>query len=255
LRQNQFSPKAGAALGIFFVTLHCYHTDRLFTFEKASEQYCQCEFMEICLLSAVIGLASVRKNTERVPLPKSDAEDTRDSGFLSRDQTEEWKGWMQCIVPLVSLYRCIQDSLDIQARKNSGCIISFHDGMRTYRLLSSLWKLPIKTCGQGCSTHQPIHLCPSIRDAYRLPVLLAICRAATILSIVALPVFFFCIQPFRTNNSYNVFHPHISRIPILSFVILRNSHVTSATQTLTTSIVDGLSLLVNQTVNVRARAD
>lgn len=117
-----------------------------------------------------------------------------------------------------------------------------------------------------------------------------------------------------TKNSCNVFHPHISFIPILSFIILRNSHVqlrsihsaafawlgcisletyvlqyqiwlagdlfgllslgpygrgvdaviltplflwmgwnvAGPTQTLTTSIVDGASLLINQAVNGRA---
>lgn len=101
LGANQFSPNTGTDVCIFFfATLNCYQTDRLLTFEKANKQYYPHEFLGVCLLSAMIGRASVRKNTDRVPLSRSDVEDTRDSGFLSRNQTEEWKGWMQCIVLL-----------------------------------------------------------------------------------------------------------------------------------------------------------
>lgn len=71
---------------IFGSTLtYCYVADRTSLFSKASKQFWISDFVIMTVLSLILGLVTLRK---------SDSE----QGFMGRDQSNEWKGWMQIMV-------------------------------------------------------------------------------------------------------------------------------------------------------------
>ncbi|KAK9374142.1 10 TM acyl transferase domain found in Cas1p-domain-containing protein [Lipomyces chichibuensis] len=71
---------------IFATTLtYCYIADRTSLFNKASKQFVSSNFTILTLVTAVVGLLTIRR---------SDSE----QGFMGRDQSNEWKGWMQVMI-------------------------------------------------------------------------------------------------------------------------------------------------------------
>lgn len=103
------------ALIIFVLVIcYCYLADRTQFFEKAQKHFQLTEFYTGCLVASAIGLISIR----RINLPRSSIFGphrpvgsgpikTHTVGplprlmgwnFLSRDQTDEWKGWMQALI-------------------------------------------------------------------------------------------------------------------------------------------------------------
>jgi hypothetical protein len=68
-----------------FAITFCYFTDRTSLFLKESKQFDPLVFGVIMLVALVAGLATMSK-------PE------KDLGFLNRDQTDEWKGWMQLAI-------------------------------------------------------------------------------------------------------------------------------------------------------------
>ncbi|KAK9325001.1 10 TM acyl transferase domain found in Cas1p-domain-containing protein [Lipomyces orientalis] len=71
---------------IFATTLtYSYVGDRTSLFNKASKQFLASEFTIMTLATVVVGLLTIRR---------SDSE----QGFMGRDQSNEWKGWMQIMV-------------------------------------------------------------------------------------------------------------------------------------------------------------
>ncbi|KAK7203988.1 10 TM acyl transferase domain found in Cas1p-domain-containing protein, partial [Myxozyma melibiosi] len=71
---------------IFATTLtYCYVADRTSLFIKASKQFWAEDFAIMTGLSLLLGVVTLRK---------SDSE----QGFMGRDQSNEWKGWMQIMV-------------------------------------------------------------------------------------------------------------------------------------------------------------
>ncbi|KAM3506266.1 hypothetical protein MY11210_007618 [Beauveria gryllotalpidicola] len=83
-----------------FVTalLACFLADRTQVFAKGSKEFVGSELAILLLLAAVAGSISIRRMK---PL-RSDAsirpEKLEDAAPLSRDQTDEWKGWMQAAI-------------------------------------------------------------------------------------------------------------------------------------------------------------
>ncbi|TAQ87870.1 hypothetical protein B7494_g3802 [Chlorociboria aeruginascens] len=99
LRIGPFLPHAEvfAALTIFtLVICFCFYADRTQLFEKGHKQFQKRDFLLACLAVAFAGLFSVRKNrgVTKVEAPLRLPEHR----FLSRDQTDEWKGWMQFFI-------------------------------------------------------------------------------------------------------------------------------------------------------------
>lgn len=59
-----------------------YMADRTGFWLKEQKQFDPWIFGSLCFASLVVGLATVKRAD-------------KDMGFLNRDQTDEWKGWMQ----------------------------------------------------------------------------------------------------------------------------------------------------------------
>jgi len=78
---------------------YCYYADRTQLFNKAQKQYKTVDFVTLCSVVFLLGILSIRRPTA---LMHGTAEPpslrTRDESFLSRHQTDEWKGWMQCAI-------------------------------------------------------------------------------------------------------------------------------------------------------------
>ncbi|MCJ1475565.1 hypothetical protein MMC13_004228 [Lambiella insularis] len=87
------------ALSVLGLALcYCFYADRTQIFNKAHKQYDSREFAALCWIIFWLGLLSIRRSSSA---PTSKGTTTilqRDEPFLSRDQTDEWKGWMQFIV-------------------------------------------------------------------------------------------------------------------------------------------------------------
>lgn len=89
------APELLNALTIFcLVVCFCYYADRTQAFEKAQKHFKTKEFLSGCFVVMGIGIVSIRK---RRSLSKT-VTSSHEHNFLSRDQTEEWKGWMQAVL-------------------------------------------------------------------------------------------------------------------------------------------------------------
>jgi hypothetical protein len=79
---------------------YCYIADRSWLFEKSQKVYSQKIFLTLCGLAFTAGTLSLRLTAFRAPSASSSQAKPikQDQPFLSRDQTDEWKGWMQFVV-------------------------------------------------------------------------------------------------------------------------------------------------------------
>jgi hypothetical protein len=92
------SPDAITALTVFgLVVCYCFYADRTQIFEKEQKQFRRREFFMACVAVAAAGVVSIRESKSPATKHKT-APKPKDQGFLSRDQTDEWKGWMQLIL-------------------------------------------------------------------------------------------------------------------------------------------------------------
>ncbi|UNI19138.1 N-acetylneuraminate 7-O(or 9-O)-acetyltransferase [Purpureocillium takamizusanense] len=80
--------------------LACFLADRTQVFAKGNKQYVASEFAVLSILSGVLGVVTIRRMSPR----RSDTDTSTspatldDAPPLSRDQTDEWKGWMQAAI-------------------------------------------------------------------------------------------------------------------------------------------------------------
>ena len=79
---------------------YCYYADRTPLFNKTQKQYTDKEFMSLCAVVMIVGVVSIRRSVTgphngSSPQP---AMGKTDQFALSRQQTDEWKGWMQFII-------------------------------------------------------------------------------------------------------------------------------------------------------------
>lgn len=81
---------------IWAALYYCYLADRTHLFDKVTKEYNNLDFFIFCAAIALLGGFTVRRS---VTPPKAGQEkSTQDQPFLSRDQTDEWKGWMQALI-------------------------------------------------------------------------------------------------------------------------------------------------------------
>jgi hypothetical protein len=81
---------------------YCFFADRSQLFTKVQNVYIRLDFSTLTGLAFAIGLLTIRKTKEALARKTStkDVFVTSSPTFLSREQTDEWKGWMQVIVLL-----------------------------------------------------------------------------------------------------------------------------------------------------------
>lgn len=77
---------------------YCFFADRTQIFNKSQKQYSSKEFIALSVISIGLGVLSIRRSVA-LPTRNGTTQDLvlkyTDQPFLSRDQTDEWKGWMQ----------------------------------------------------------------------------------------------------------------------------------------------------------------
>ncbi|KAJ4266105.1 hypothetical protein NW762_004083 [Fusarium torreyae] len=75
--------------------LMCYYSDRTQMMAKGIKLWRYEDFFALLIPCIIIALATIRRSRSPPPKDLSLTEKKEDQPFLSRDQTEEWKGWMQ----------------------------------------------------------------------------------------------------------------------------------------------------------------
>ncbi|KIV87057.1 hypothetical protein PV11_02628 [Exophiala sideris] len=94
----------GGLATISFGVVCCFVADRTALFGKEPKPVDQTMFLCLTALSLLAGFATFKPASDTITIPKdgTTAQFTESSEWqiLSRDQTEEWKGWMQIIILL-----------------------------------------------------------------------------------------------------------------------------------------------------------
>ena len=96
------STEISRALAVLGLALsYCFFADRTQVFNKSQKQYSSKEFMALNAITMVLGGLSIRRSVSS-PMRKGSSHNlvpkVIDQPFLSRDQTDEWKGWMQSVI-------------------------------------------------------------------------------------------------------------------------------------------------------------
>lgn len=105
----------GLAIGLTFFA------DRTSIWLKEQKAYGPWSFAFLSLLALAIGLGTMKSAD-------------KDLGFLNRDQTDEWKGWMQR-----ELHRFVRAFVDQSQSLSSSIIISAHQRFLAFTTLFGLW--------------------------------------------------------------------------------------------------------------------
>ncbi|KAI9886025.1 MAG: hypothetical protein M1823_002192 [Watsoniomyces obsoletus] len=111
------SRRVGQALVVFWLALcFCYGADRSQAFNKLHKQFSWTDFGILSGLTMALGVLSIRPSKASASRSKDSTITTTtnipDQPFLSRDQTDEWKGWMQFVI-LVYHYTGASKEIDI----------------------------------------------------------------------------------------------------------------------------------------------
>lgn len=90
-------PLLRALLVMWAMLCYCYLADRTQLFEKVHKLYNNQDFFLFCGAIALAGGLSIRRSASPMR-PGQEKALPVDQPFLSRDQTDEWKGWMQVLI-------------------------------------------------------------------------------------------------------------------------------------------------------------
>ena len=131
-----------ALMTLGLVLAYVVLADRAGFFVKTAKTWHTPTFVVIMLLLLAAGAATWKKNSKN------------SNGFLNREQTDEWKGWMQVIIlvyhftgasSVMAIYNCIHLSLlsyncitknrEKQSDQNHGGVLPLYDGLRPFYLL------------------------------------------------------------------------------------------------------------------------
>ena len=95
------SRKITRAITVLALALsYCYYADRTPLFNKTQKQYMDKEFMSLCAVALILGVLSISRSVTG-PHNNSSSQPAMVKMHqlaLSRQQTDEWKGWMQFII-------------------------------------------------------------------------------------------------------------------------------------------------------------
>ncbi|KAM0201443.1 hypothetical protein ACHAPA_011108 [Fusarium lateritium] len=94
-RWSLFNMKAGS---LILALLMCYYADRTQMMAKGSKLWLPLDFAALVAPCISILLVSIRRSHSLPPKELSLVVDEPDEPFLSRFQTDEWKGWMQFLI-------------------------------------------------------------------------------------------------------------------------------------------------------------
>lgn len=88
------------AAGILaFAILYCFLADRTLMFDRFQKVSNSQTFLRLIAVVALGGLFTVRRSSKRADNKLARSKRTKPvQTFLSRDQTDEWKGWMQFVI-------------------------------------------------------------------------------------------------------------------------------------------------------------
>ena len=76
----------------------CFYADRTQIFNKIQKQFSSETFRAMSWIVFATGVVSLRRSTGVLPTERVKFTQLGDQPFLSRDQTDEWKGWMQFMI-------------------------------------------------------------------------------------------------------------------------------------------------------------
>ncbi|KAF7554098.1 hypothetical protein G7Z17_g3167 [Cylindrodendrum hubeiense] len=94
--------------------LMCYYADRTQLMAKGAKVWELRDFIILCVPCMVIALVTIRRSI--TPTAKEPLFAATDQPFLSRDQTDEWKGWMQFIILIYHWVAAQPDSIYMLVR-------------------------------------------------------------------------------------------------------------------------------------------
>lgn len=101
-KRSLFSPLLKILIetsSLLLVLCYAFYADRTSLFNKVHKKHDPQDFTVLCLSTLVVGILSIRQPIKSIqgtaPLSKPESVD---QPVLSRDQTDEWKGWMQYVI-------------------------------------------------------------------------------------------------------------------------------------------------------------
>jgi N-acetylneuraminate 9-O-acetyltransferase len=88
-----------ALLTFLLAVVYCFYADRTHAFEKMHKKRSTREFIVLSVVPFTLGLLLVRRSAcPQASMFSSREQKAPAQPFLSRHQTEEWKGWMQLVI-------------------------------------------------------------------------------------------------------------------------------------------------------------
>lgn len=88
-----------ALMTLMLAASYSYVADRTQVFSKMHKQFSADHFHAMCLITLALGVLSIRRSVQPLVLQGQRSTTKKiDQPFLSRDQTDEWKGWMQFLI-------------------------------------------------------------------------------------------------------------------------------------------------------------